>query len=268
MAAPVFKVVAGEALRVFDVPKDLPENVTPTLVAKNPEDLDDLAIADLAPPPADMLDETDEAEAAPATPPVYGPHPVQAASAVPRGRPAGAPPGAPAALPAEPKPRGPRVPNFRGMTMRAVLAEAAAKGLSVLPDGSGIARVQSPPPGAPLHQGERIRVQFAQMNLGEILSGVALLQPLAPELAQSPVAGIEYDSRRVAPQISLFRFPGSKADGRQFAADALARGALAVVSESAAPPDLAGRWIQVAHGRQALSLAARNFLDGPTNVSL
>ena len=48
------------------------------------------------------------------------------------------------------------------MTMRAVLAEAAAKGLSVLPDGSGIARVQSPPPGAPLHQGERIRVQFAQ----------------------------------------------------------------------------------------------------------
>jgi len=48
------------------------------------------------------------------------------------------------------------------MTMRAVLAEAAAKGLFILPDGSGIARVQSPPPGAPLHQGERIRVQFAQ----------------------------------------------------------------------------------------------------------
>ena len=35
-AAPVFKIVAGEALRVFDVPKDLPENTpTPTLVAKN-----------------------------------------------------------------------------------------------------------------------------------------------------------------------------------------------------------------------------------------
>ena len=36
------------------------------------------------------------------------------------------------------------------------------KGLTVLPDGSGIARVQSPPPGSPLHQGERIRVQFAR----------------------------------------------------------------------------------------------------------
>jgi cell division protein FtsI (penicillin-binding protein 3) len=106
-AAPVFKIVAGEALRVFDVPKDLPENVTPTLVAKNPEDLNDLAIADLAPPPADMLEETDEAEAAPATPPVYGPHPVQTASAMPQGPPpAGAPVGAPAAPPAPPSRRG------------------------------------------------------------------------------------------------------------------------------------------------------------------
>ena len=41
------------------------------------------------------------------------------------------------------------------------------------------------------------------------------------------------------------------------------RGALAVVSESPAPPELAGRWIQVAHGRQALSLAARNFFRRP-----
>ena len=57
---------------------------------------------------------------------------------------------------------GPKVPNFKGMTMRAVLSEAAAKGLNVQPDGSGIAKLQSPPPGAPLRQGERIRVQFAR----------------------------------------------------------------------------------------------------------
>jgi UDP-N-acetylmuramoyl-L-alanyl-D-glutamate--2,6-diaminopimelate ligase len=101
------------------------------------------------------------------------------------------------------------------------------------------------------------------MNLGEILSGVALLQPLAPELAQAPVAAIEFDSRRVSPRSLFFAFPGSKADGRQFAADALAHGALAVIGESPAPPDLAGRWIQVAHGRQALSLAARNFFRRP-----
>jgi cell division protein FtsI (penicillin-binding protein 3) len=164
-AAPVFKIVAGEALRVFDVPKDLPENVpNPTLVARNSEDLNDLAIADLDPSGHNILQDTEEdAETAPigaptvregsssTASPIYGPPlaPIQGPPAV-------------AAAPAPPKPRGPRVPNFRGMTMRAVLAEAAAKGLSILPDGSGIARVQSPPPGAPLHQGERIRVQFAQ----------------------------------------------------------------------------------------------------------
>ena len=48
------------------------------------------------------------------------------------------------------------------MTLRAVLAEAAAKGLAVLPDGSGVARLQIPPPGAVLHEGERIRVQFTR----------------------------------------------------------------------------------------------------------
>ena len=173
-AAPVFKVVAGEALRVYDVPKDLPENVPArTLVAGNAEDLNDLAIADLGESRPNILEEAEEAETAvgqagpEGTPlnaaaprPVYGPQPVPTASAVGQGpRAFGAPPGPP---PAPPKPQGPRVPNFRGMTMRAVLAEAAAKGLSILPDGSGVARVQSPPPGTPLHQGERIRVQFAR----------------------------------------------------------------------------------------------------------
>jgi cell division protein FtsI (penicillin-binding protein 3) len=54
------------------------------------------------------------------------------------------------------------VPNFKGMTLRAVLMEAAAKGIPVQPDGSGVARVQNPPPGSVWHQGERIRVQFAR----------------------------------------------------------------------------------------------------------
>jgi hypothetical protein len=48
------------------------------------------------------------------------------------------------------------------MSLRAVLAEAASKGLNVQPDGSGVARLQDPPAGAALHQGERIRVQFAR----------------------------------------------------------------------------------------------------------
>ena len=147
VAGPTFKVVASEALRVFDVPKDLQEVVPPgTQVAQNgKEDLNDLAIGDLNDGAHNVLEDGDDDAPAPAqAAAVYGPPP------------------APVAVAAPAKPPGPKVPNFRGMTMRAVLAEAAAKGLTVMADGSGVARVQSPPPGSPLHQGERIRVQFAR----------------------------------------------------------------------------------------------------------
>jgi UDP-N-acetylmuramoyl-L-alanyl-D-glutamate--2,6-diaminopimelate ligase len=105
------------------------------------------------------------------------------------------------------------------------------------------------------------------MTLGEILSGVGLRQPVAPELAQTSIQGLEYDSRRVEPGFLFFAFSGSRADGRQFAGEALARGAVAVASESEAPEGLAAhlseRWVQVAHGREALALAARNFYGKP-----
>jgi len=101
------------------------------------------------------------------------------------------------------------------------------------------------------------------MNLGETLSGVRLLEPIPPELAKLAIEGLEYDSRRVRPGYLFFAFPGARADGRQFAQDALAAGAVAVASESAAPEALAARWLRVAHGRQALSLAARNFYGKP-----
>jgi UDP-N-acetylmuramoyl-L-alanyl-D-glutamate--2,6-diaminopimelate ligase len=101
------------------------------------------------------------------------------------------------------------------------------------------------------------------MILGEILSGVRLKQPLPPELASLPIEGLDFDSRRVGPGWLFFAFPGAKADGRQFAADALGKGALAVVSESGPRPELAQRWIQVEHGRKALALASRNFYGRP-----
>jgi len=57
---------------------------------------------------------------------------------------------------------GPRVPNFRGKTLRAVLEESAALGMPVNVSGTGIARAQAPPPGAMLPRGEKVRVQFAR----------------------------------------------------------------------------------------------------------
>jgi UDP-N-acetylmuramoyl-L-alanyl-D-glutamate--2,6-diaminopimelate ligase len=101
------------------------------------------------------------------------------------------------------------------------------------------------------------------MTLGEILSGVALKQTLAPELAKLGIEGLDYDSRRVAQGFLFFAFAGSRVDGRQFASDAVARGAIAVASEMEPPPGFSAPWIQVEHGRQALAAAARNFYARP-----
>ncbi|HWC96243.1 MAG TPA: UDP-N-acetylmuramoyl-L-alanyl-D-glutamate--2,6-diaminopimelate ligase [Candidatus Sulfopaludibacter sp.] len=101
------------------------------------------------------------------------------------------------------------------------------------------------------------------MTLGETLSGVALKQTLAPELANLPVKGLDYDSRRVGEGFLFFAFSGSRVDGRQFALDAVARGALAVASETEAPAGFSAPWIQVEHGRHALALASRNFYGRP-----
>ena len=127
-AGPVFRAVATEALRLLDVPRDLPDPSTSNaLVASNTAgDADDVADASFAEDGPNILDDPEEGDGASA-----------------------------------PK-NAPRVPNFHGMTMRAVLAEAAQKGYVIQPDGSGTARLQSPPAGAILHEGERIRVRFAR----------------------------------------------------------------------------------------------------------
>jgi len=101
------------------------------------------------------------------------------------------------------------------------------------------------------------------MILGQILPGERLKKPMPPELAALDVRGLAYDSRKAQAGDVFFAFPGSRADGREFARDALNRGASAIVSESPAPADLAGRWLEVSHGRQALAVAARNFYGKP-----
>ena len=101
------------------------------------------------------------------------------------------------------------------------------------------------------------------MKLGAILSGVGLKHPLSPGIAGVEIDGLEFDSRRVGKGFLFFAFPGARTDGRRFAEDARARGAVAVASESEAPAGFGGTWIQVEHGRQALALAARNFYGKP-----
>ena len=101
------------------------------------------------------------------------------------------------------------------------------------------------------------------MTLKEALDGVALITDEGASLAAKPVRGIAYDSRKVETGFLFFAFPGAHVDGARFANDAMSRGALAVVSENAAPTGFTGPWLQVRHGREALALTAANFYGHP-----
>ena len=122
-AAPVFRDVATAALRFLDVPKDLPE-VEVAEKRESKTDTNDLAIT--------ALDPDAEAELAAADPDDVVVGPEQKMMNVAR------------------KVTGPKVPNFQGKTMREVEEEAASRGLPIEVMGTGIARLQMPPPGAML----------------------------------------------------------------------------------------------------------------------
>jgi UDP-N-acetylmuramoyl-L-alanyl-D-glutamate--2,6-diaminopimelate ligase len=100
------------------------------------------------------------------------------------------------------------------------------------------------------------------MTLGRILEGVTVLRSSGP-LPDAEVRGIAYDSRKVAAGFLFFAFAGAKTDGAQFAEDAVKKGALAVVGDRPAAGGFSGLWLQVAHGREALAVAARNFFHKP-----
>jgi UDP-N-acetylmuramoyl-L-alanyl-D-glutamate--2,6-diaminopimelate ligase len=97
------------------------------------------------------------------------------------------------------------------------------------------------------------------MTLGELMAGIPVLSEVTPELALEEITGLQYDSRKVEPGNLFFAFPGARVDGKAFADQALAKGALGVVSEGEAPDESTAPWLRVSHGRQALALASRRF---------
>lgn len=101
------------------------------------------------------------------------------------------------------------------------------------------------------------------MKLSALLEGLPVTSPLPPGWEALEVYGIEYDSRRCGQGTLFFAFPGAHVDGRKYARAAVERGAAAVVSEMEPLEDFAGRWIRVAHGRQALAVASRRFYGSP-----
>ena len=109
------------------------------------------------------------------------------------------------------------------------------------------------------------RGKLRAKNLTEILSRVETITPfsLAAEIRQ-----IVCDSRKVKSGAVFFALRGAKENGQAFIADAIQRGAVAVVSDepvtAVVPPGVAV--IQVREARKALAIASANFYDHPSNA--
>ena len=114
----------------------------------------------------------------------------------------------------------------------------------------------------------------APLTLGQLLEGEA---EVAPALAATRVTGVTADSRAAAPGMVFFAMPGAKTDGAQFAAQALAKGAVAVVA--ARPLDVAPGLVATnvrralacaaarLHPRQPATIAAVTGTSGKTSVA-
>lgn len=101
------------------------------------------------------------------------------------------------------------------------------------------------------------------MNLQELLRGVSLAADVPPGADNLDITGLAFDSRKVKTGFLFFAFQGAKADGTQFAQQAIEQGAVAVCSELPAPEGFPSLWIQVRHGRRALSQIAKTFYNLP-----
>jgi UDP-N-acetylmuramoyl-L-alanyl-D-glutamate--2,6-diaminopimelate ligase len=78
------------------------------------------------------------------------------------------------------------------------------------------------------------------------------------------VSGVEYDSRRVKPGCVFVAMRGETSDGNRFIDQAIANGAVAVVTDSASEkPRENVAWAVVPHGRRALARLSANFYKRP-----
>ena len=94
------------------------------------------------------------------------------------------------------------------------------------------------------------------MKLGELFGGEAVVDARHADVA---VTGVTMDSRTVKPGDVFFALAGVKTDGARFIDQAIASGAVAVVSDRIPVSDHRVPFIAVPNPRRALALAAATF---------
>src|SRR5271167_3765021 len=98
------------------------------------------------------------------------------------------------------------------------------------------------------------------MTFQQLLLGVEVLS----QSGNAAVAGVEYDSRRVRPGTVFVAMKGETSDGNRFIDQAIASGAVAIVTDSPVEiPRPAVAWAQVVYGRRALARLSANFYKRP-----
>src|SRR5215471_17270384 len=96
------------------------------------------------------------------------------------------------------------------------------------------------------------------MNFLQLLHGAEYLD----ERGDPPIVGLDYDSRCVKPGWCFVAMKGEHTDGNFYIDQAIANGAVAIVSDSL-PPREGVAWAVVSHGRRALARLSANFYRHP-----
>jgi UDP-N-acetylmuramoyl-L-alanyl-D-glutamate--2,6-diaminopimelate ligase len=98
------------------------------------------------------------------------------------------------------------------------------------------------------------------VDLERLIAGVAPAEVVGG--APTDIRDLAYDTRAVTPGALFFCVPGMRVDGHEFAAEAVASGAVALVVER--PLDLAVPQLVVPDARAAMAVAADEFFGRPT----
>ena len=98
------------------------------------------------------------------------------------------------------------------------------------------------------------------MTFQQLLQGAEVLL----QNGNPGVSSVEYDSRRVRPGSVFVAMKGESSDGNRFIDQAIAAGAVGIVTDSASETPRPGvAWAQVVHGRRALARLSANLYERP-----
>jgi len=101
------------------------------------------------------------------------------------------------------------------------------------------------------------------MTFLDLLDSVEVLAQSGNPHENPTVTGVEYDSRRVKPGNVFVAVQGGSNDGNRFIDQAIAAGAVAIVTNVHQTPRSGVAWAEVPHGRRALAGLSANFYGRP-----